>query len=116
MKKLIKVMLGIATMLGGLILAYLFLLQRDIQKVDDFCKEMQPGLAVTQIPIIAQKYAVSPRGVQDPDSIKNRTLGIEIKERPNTWFFAVAAPMTVGEHACGVYHNYQVVLSASASG
>ncbi|HEX5056545.1 MAG TPA: hypothetical protein VFX02_08615 [Gammaproteobacteria bacterium] len=114
--KLRKIASALAAAGVVLIIVYLVLLELDIKRVDDFCNEMKPGLEVSRIPMIAQKYNVGFEAIRDPDSIKNRTLGIQDDTKTDTWFFAVGAPMTVGEHACMVYHNYQVVLSAAASG
>ncbi len=108
-KKLAK---GIAV-LGAVIAVYSFFLFRDINKIEDFCDEMQPGLSVNEIHKIADRYDVGHKSVRDPNAAANGSLGIKIEDRENTWFFAVAAPMTIGEHACGVYHDYTVVLSAS---
>ena len=98
---------------GVLIAVYLFFLFRDIKKIEDFCSEMQAGLDVNEIHKIADKYDVGHQNVRDPNSIKNGSLGFKQPDKENTWFFAVAAPMTIGEHACGVYHDNQVVLAAS---
>jgi hypothetical protein len=109
LKKLAKAI----AVLSVLIVVYLFFLSRDIKKIDDFCNEMQPGLDVNEIHRIADKYDVGSQYVRDPNAIKNGSLGFKPQDKENTWFFAVAAPMTIGEHACGVYHNNKVVLSAS---
>ena len=99
--------------LGAVISVYLFFLFQDIRKIEHFCNEMQPGLDLNEVHKIADKYDVGHKYVRDPNSAKNGSLGIKIKDKENTWFFAVAAPMTIGEHACGVYHDNKVVLSAS---
>jgi hypothetical protein len=109
LKKLAKAV----ALLGVLIGVYAFFLFRDIKKIEDFCNEMQPGLDVNEIHKIADKYDVGSQYVRDPNYIKNGSLGFKLQDKENTWFFAVAAPMTIGEHACGVYHNNKVVLSAS---
>ncbi len=109
LKKLAKA----TAVLGVVIAVYLFFLFRDIRKIEDFCNEMQPGLDVNEIHKIADKYDVGSQYVRDPNYIKNGSLGFKLQDKENTWFFAVAAPMTIGEHACGVYHNNKVVLSAS---
>lgn len=98
-----------------LVLVYLFFLSRDIRKIDGFCSEMKAGLDVNKVHVIAEKYDVGFSYVLDPDSVKTQSLGVKLDDRENTWFFAVAAPMTMGEHACGIYHNNQVVLSVSPS-
>ena len=109
LKKLAKAV----ALLGVLIGVYAFFLFRDIKKIEDFCNEMQPGLDVNEIHKIAGIYDAGSQYVRDPNSIKNGSLGYKLQDKENTWFFAVAAPMTIGEHACGVYHNNKVVLSAS---
>ncbi len=109
LKKLAKAI----AVFGALTIVYLFFLFRDIRKIEDFCNEMQPGLDVNEIHKIAKKYDVASPYVRDPNSVAIGSLGIKIENKENTWFFAVAAPMTIGEHACGVYHDYKVVLSAS---
>ena len=68
---------------------------------------MKPGLSVKVIPELAKKYNVH------PPSIREGKLGGKVKGQKNTWSFYVSAPMTIGEHACGVYHNQKVVLSAA---
>ncbi|QKJ67204.1 hypothetical protein HQN60_11100 [Deefgea piscis] len=119
MKKLLcKFLVGSAKILlavAVLALAYLFFLNRDIRRVDGFCSEMKAGLDVNKVHVIAEKYDVGFSSVRDPDSVKTQSLGVKLDDRENTWFFAVAAPMTMGEHACGIYHNNQVVLSVSPS-
>ena len=109
LKKLAKA----TAVLGVLIGVYSFFLFRDIKKIEDFCNEMQPGLNLNEIHKIADQHDVGSQYVRDPNSIKNGSLGYKLQDKENTWFFAVAAPMTIGEHACGVYHNNKVVLSAS---
>jgi len=104
------------TALIVIFIIYGFFLIRDIKKVDNFCSEMKPGLDVNQIHLIADKYGVGFSHVRDPNSVKNQKLGIKLTDKENTWFFAVGAPMTIGEHACGVYHDNHVVLSAKARG
>ena len=79
----------------------------DIRKVEVFCEEMKPGVSVKVILELAKKYNVY------PPSIREGKLGGRVKDQKNTCFFAVSAPMTIGEHACGVYHNQKVVLSAA---
>ncbi len=91
----------------AILAAYPVALWWDIRKVEKFCVEMKPGLSVKVIPELAKKYNVYAR------SIREGTLGIKLKDKTNTWFFAVSAPMTIGEHACGVYHNQKVILSAA---
>ncbi len=114
--KFLKKLLKTIGLLFILILIYSLFLYRDIKKVDDFCSEMKPGLAVNEIANIARKHDVVFDYARKPDSVKNGTLGFKMKDRENTWFFAVGAPMTVGEHGCGVYHNNQVVLSSKSGG
>ena len=109
LKKLAKA----SALIGVLIAVYAFFLYRDIRKIENFCNEIQPGLDVIEIHKIAGKYGVGHQNVRDRNSVKNGRLGIKIQNKESTWFFAVAAPMTIGEHACGVYHDYKVVLSAS---
>jgi len=77
---------------------------------------MQPGLDVRKIAEIASKYDVGFKDVRDPKSVDNEKLGSKLAGKESTWFFAVGAPATMGEHACGVYHNNKVVLSASLGG
>jgi hypothetical protein len=72
---------------------------------------MQPGLDVRKIAGIANHYGVGFKDVRNPKSVDDEKLGIKLEGKENTWFFCVAAPMTIGEHACCVYHNNKVVLS-----
>jgi hypothetical protein len=99
-----------------LFVVYPIALWRDIKTVDNFCAEMQPGLDVRKIAGIANKYDVGFKNIRDPKSVDNEKLGFKLTDKENTWFFAVGAPMTIGEHACGVYHNNKVVLSTSLGG
>ncbi len=114
--KLIITIAKSAAILSALFFVYLFFLERDIKKVDNFCSEMVPGLDINQVHTIANKYDVGFNDVRDPNSVKNKTLGIKVTDKENTWFFSVGAPMTFGEHACDVYHDYHVVLSAKSGG
>ena len=111
--KILKSLAVVLALFLGLMVIFLAIMSRQTSDVNAFCNEMKPGLDVHQIPVIARKYDVVPKRVQDPDSISNRTLGSKVGGKADTWFFAVAAPTTMGEHACGVYHDYHVVLSAS---
>ncbi|GAB3553638.1 hypothetical protein GCM10027343_40630 [Noviherbaspirillum agri] len=108
MKLIGKILLILALVSG----AYSIALRSDIKKVDGFCSEMQAGLDINEIARIANKYDVGFREVRDQNSAANGKLGIKLSDRANTWLFVVGAPMTVGEHACGVYHNNEVVLEA----
>ena len=94
LKKLAKAV----ALLGVLIGVYAFFLFRDIKKIEDFCNEMQPGLDVNEIHKIADKYDVGSKYVRDSNYLKNGSLGFKLQDKENTWFFAVAAPMTIGEH------------------
>lgn len=95
---------------------YMIALKRDIDSVNNFCSEMKAGLDVRSIASIADKYDVGFKNIRDPKSVDNGTLGSEVNGSLGVWFFVVASPMTVGEHACGVYHNNKVVLSSKVSG
>jgi len=114
--RLIKGIAKVITFLVVLMCVYLFFLNRDIKKIDSFCSEMVPSLDINQVHVIAEKYDVGFKNVRDPNSVKNQTLGVKVKDKENTWFFGVGAPLTVGEHSCGVYHDYHVVLSARLRG
>ena len=105
-------MKNILYFIGAAIIIYIFLLNRDIAKVDKFCEEMKPGLDVNSVHVIANKYGVGFKNTRDTKSVESQSLGIKLEEQENTWFFVVPAPMTIGEHACGVYHNNKVILSA----
>jgi hypothetical protein len=100
----------------ALISVYLVFLFRDVKKVDAFCSDMVPGLDTNQAHVIAEKYGVGSKNVRDPNAVANQTLGVKVGDKENTWFFGVGAPMTVGEHSCGVDHDYHVVLSAKLGG
>jgi hypothetical protein len=112
MKELLWVLGFIILCVAG----YLVVLKRDINSVDYFCSEMKAGLDVRSIASIADKYDVGSKNIHDPKSVDNETLGTKVNGSLGVWFFVVASPMTVGEHACGVYHNNKVVLSAKISG
>ena len=111
MKKAAKSLLLIFLFIAG----YLLALRWDIKRVDQFCAEMRPGLDVRKVAEIANRHSVGFKYVRDPGSVDTQKLGIKLTDKENTWFFAVAAPMTVGEHACDVYHDNKVILSAKAS-
>jgi hypothetical protein len=96
----------------GLIGAYFIALNSEIRRVNEFCEEMKPGLDVHRIASIATKYDVGFLAVRDPKSVDLRNLGVKDSKNDNIWFFGVAAPMTMGDHACGVYHDYHVVTKS----
>src|ERR1700740_2102115 len=96
------------------VVIYLIALKRDIQRVDDFCAEMKPGLDVHKVSEIANKYAVGFHDVRDPGSVDRGQLGVKLKDKDNTWVFGVASLMTTGEHVCDVYHDNKVIISAKA--
>ncbi len=100
--------------LSLIVAVYLFFLFRDMNKIEDFCNEMRPGLDVNEIHKIAVKYDVGRQIVRDPNAVINGSLGIKLHDKENTWFFSVTAPMTIGDHACFVYHDNKVVLSVSS--
>ena len=113
--KVLKYLGIVLVLLIALMAVYLFSLFKETENIDAFCNAMKPGLDVHEIPKIAQRFDVAPKSVQDPRSIANHKLGIKVEGKEDTWSFAVAAPATVGEYACVVYHNYHQVLSASLS-
>lgn len=102
---------------GVLLLALLFggcsiALHLDMKKVDNFCSEMQAGLDVNKVAEIASKYDVGFKYVRDMTSVAKEDLGFKLRDQTNTWYFVVGAPMTMGEYACAVYHNNEVILSS----
>jgi hypothetical protein len=101
--------------LSALVGSYAIALHSQIHRVNQFCAEMKPGLDVHRIADIAAKYDVGFANIRDPKSVELKTLGIKDKGKDNTWFFGVAAQMTMGDHACGVYHDYNVVTSSRLS-
>jgi hypothetical protein len=101
--------------LTALVGSYAIALYSQIHRVNQFCAAMRPGLDVHQIADIAKKYDVGFANIRNPNSVELRSLGIKDKKKDNTWFFGVAAPMTMGDHACGVYHDYHVVISSRLS-
>ena len=103
--------IGLA-ILVGLVGVYFIALNSEIRRVNEFCAEMKPGLDVHRIAGIATKYDVGYPAVRDPKSVDLRSLGVKDSKEDNAWFFAVAAPMTIGDHACGVYHDYHVVTKS----
>ena len=96
----------------ALIGSYFIALNSQIHRVNQFCAAMKPGLDVHRIADIATKYDVGFADVRNRNSVELKTLGIKDTKQDNIWFFAVAAPMTIGDHACGVYHNYHVMTSS----
>ena len=110
----IKTIAKLGAILAVLVAIYLFFLYRDIKKVDDFCSEMEAGLDVNKVHTIAEKYDIGFSYVRNQNAVENKSLGTKIEGKENTWFFVVAAPMTIGEHACSVYHDNHVVLSANS--
>ena len=101
--------------LTALVGTYAIALYGQIHRVNQFCAEMKPGLDIHRIADIATKYDVGSANIRNPTSVELKTLGIKDKKQDNTWFFGVAAPMTMGDHACGVYHDYHVVTSSRLS-
>ena len=112
MKELMWAVAFVAVVVAG----YMIVFKRDINGVNNFCTEMKAGLDVRQISTIANKYGVGLKTIRDANSVDNGTLGNRVSGSEDVWFFVVAAPMTVGEHSCGVYHNNKVVLSSKISG
>ncbi len=92
---------------------YVFLMARDVKRIDDFCAELKPGLDVNQIHVIAEKYDINSKRVRDPNAVREKRLGSNYEDE-NIWYFAVGASMTMGEHACMVHHDNKVVISAKA--
>lgn len=84
----------------------------DTRQVTKFCGEMTTGLDVNQIHILAEKYDVGFSNVRDPDSVKNKKLGLKISDNDNVWRFFVGVPATMGESGCAVYHDYKTIISA----
>ena len=97
---------------GALVGGYAIALYSQIHHVNEFCAAMKPGLDVHRIADIATKYDVGFANIRNPNSVELKTLGIRDEKQDNTWVFWVAAPMTIGDHACGVYHDYHVVISS----
>lgn len=108
MKIAAKGILFLTLAIGG----YSIALHRDTKNINGFCSEMQSGLDVNRVAEIANKYDVGLKYVRDPTSAINEKLGVKLSDQANTWFFVVGAPMTMGEFACGVYHDNKVILSA----
>lgn len=96
----------------ALIGSYAIALYSQIHRVNQFCAAMKPGLDVHRIADIATKYDVGFEDIRNPNSVESKTLGIKDTKQDNTWVFGVAAPMTMGDHACVVYHDYHVVTSS----
>lgn len=114
--KIIKALAQVVAILVVLMVVYSLVGIWDVNKVDKFCSEMTPGLDINKVHVIAEKYDVGFKYVRDPNAVKNQTLGTKVTDKENIWLFSVAAPMTMGEHACVVYHDYRVVLSAKSPG
>lgn len=104
-------LVALAALVGG----YAIALYSQIHHVNQFCAAMKPGLDVHRIADIATKYDVGFENIRNSNSVERRILGIKDEKKDNTWFFGVAAPMTMGDHACGVYHDYHVVISSRLS-
>jgi hypothetical protein len=98
-------LLVLTALVGG----YAIALYSQTHHVNQFCAEMKPGLNVHRIADIATKYDVGFEYIRNPSSVELRTLGIKDEKNDNTWFLSVAAPLTIGEHECRVYHDYHVV-------
>jgi hypothetical protein len=110
-------MVKVLAVIAIIAFTYLFFLNRDIEKVSNFCGEITLGLDVNEINIIAKMYDVGSKSLKNPMSIKNGKLGIKKTgdDNGNEYFFIVASPMTMGDYACIVYHDNETVLSKSLS-
>ncbi len=110
-------MVKVLAVISIIAFTYLFFLNRDIEKVSNFCGDVTLGLNVNEINIIAKMYDVGSKSLKDPMSIKNRKLGIKKTDddNDNEYFFIVASAMTMGDYACIVYHDHETVLSKSLS-
>ncbi len=115
--KLLLDMVKVLAVISIIAFTYLFFLNRDIEKVSNFCGDVTLGLNVNEINIIAKMYDVGSKSLKDPMSIKNRKLGIKKTDddNDNEYFFIVASAMTMGDYACIVYHDHETVLSKSLS-
>nr|WP_086938199.1 hypothetical protein [Thaumasiovibrio occultus] len=116
---LINALIGFAKVVGVIVCiagTYWFFLNRSVNKVTEFCDAIHPGLDVNQISVLATRYDVGSKAIQDPQSVQREQLGVVNQEAENSYFFIVASPLTMGDHACIVYHDYHTVQARDLSG
>lgn len=107
---------GLGAISGSLVVVfviYLFLLNRDLERVFSFCDQMQAGFDVRKVAPLAKQLDVGVGYVKDPTSVDRGELGIRASKDASTWVFAVVSPYTMGERGCFIRHDGKVVLEMS---
>lgn len=107
---------GLGAIIGPLVIlfgVYVFLLNRDIERVFSFCDQVQVGFDVRKVAPLAKQLDVGFGYVKDPTSVDRGELGIRSSTENGTWVFAVVSPYTMGERGCFIRHDGKVVLEMS---
>jgi len=104
MRKLIKVILVLLGVVVFSVLAYGTWAWWEVHQLRAFCHELKPGMSVSLIPAIADKYGFS----FDPKQ------GINLSNSKDR-FNSVPAISTLGEISCHIYHDNVYVKSAEIS-
>ncbi len=73
----------------------------DRQKIDNFCADVTPGLEISKLPELIEKYNVELYPGYD-------ALGKKV-DHEEEWMTGVAAITTIGQHRCTVFHNQKLV-------
>jgi hypothetical protein len=100
--KITKIILGFLAIPVSLMLVYAMWARWEMRHLEAFCKEIQPGMSVSLLPAIAEKYGFERNWVE-------RSV---FDARSNDWFTSVPAASSFGEIGCDIHHNKSVVTSA----
>lgn len=99
-RKILKIVLAIFGAFTFLVFIYMALAWWEVRQLRTFCQELKPGMSVSLVPTIAEKYGFS------FDSIK----GISI-DNINNRFKSIPAILTLGEISRHIYHDNVYVKS-----
>ena len=100
-RKLIKIVLATLGVFTFLVFIYMAWAWWEVHQLRAFCQELKPGMSVSLVPAIAEKYGFS----FDP------TQGITF-DNTNDRFKSIPALSTLGEISCHIYHDSVYVKSA----
>jgi hypothetical protein len=103
MKPLVKVFAALA----AIVLAYGAWIWWDVRQVRSFCHDVVPGIAISQIPVVASRHGVNTHWQEGH--------GIYFKST-NDWYLSVWAVSTFGDITCAIHHNNVSVVSAAMEG
>ena len=85
-----------------LMLVYTVWARWEMRHLEAFCKEIQPGMSVSLLPALAEKYGLERHWVE----------GSVFDAQSNEWFTSVPATSSFGEIGCDIHHNKSTVISA----